>query len=143
ESLRAAGAERVVLLPLYLPAAHPDFERIEDWRRDVAARSGEIVLGRPFGQSSLAVRAAGDRLANARTHADRLVAVGHGASDAANADAMSRALEKLAVAAAGGRHFDSVQARVPLQDDDLSAALDDLGEQDRGLPLQAGPMYSE
>src|SRR5699024_1516719 len=72
-----------------------------------------------------------------------LVAVGHGASDAAGAEAMARALERLVAAAAEGRHFDSVQVRVPEKDDDLSAALDGLGEHDWALPLQVGPLYSE
>lgn len=142
ESLSDAGAGRVVLLPLYLTAAHPDFERIEAWRSDVDVGVEKIVLGRPFGQSYLAVRAVADRLAASDAHDGRLVAVGHGASDEANAEAMSEDLGRLAAVAADGRHFDSVQARVPLEDEDLSEALSDLGEHDRVLPLQAGPLYS-
>jgi sirohydrochlorin ferrochelatase len=140
EELVAAGADRLVLPPLYLAESHPDFDRIGQWRDQAGI---EMVQGRTFGNSYLAAAVLADRIAAASVHGGRLVVVGHGADNAESAERMTTQLQRLAAAAADGFHFDDVQARVLRQDADIGEAVSELGEGDWVLPFHLGPMFSE
>ena len=141
ESLIADGAERIVLMPLYLSQAHPDLARIDRWRR--AIDSVETLQGRAFGQSYLAPLVLAERLAQADAHGGRLVVIGQGADSDEQAQAMRAELDRLAHAAAKGLHFDRIEARILAEDDDMNEALADLGEDDLVVPFHLGPLFSE
>ena len=108
--LRDAGAERQVLLPLFLSPAHP---RLDLARRLAAEIAPGAAWGRPYGATYLAVEALADRLRAAEAPSGgRLVVVTSGAEDVPSREAMTGELARLAELAATGFGFADVTALV-------------------------------
>src|SRR5690606_21775441 len=91
--LRADGAERLVVLPLYLSAAHPDLDTLRDYAQ---ANGATVEFGRAFGASAPAAVALADRIRDAGDGPVLVVADGEG--DARRQHAMHADLERLVAA---------------------------------------------
>lgn len=148
--LAEQGAETVSVLPLFVAAAGERYGHLRDAveaQRDGPAR---VEIGRPFGESYLAVEILADRLRGVDDPGGReLVVAGYGASDPASCEAMEQALARIAGHAAAGFGFASVRAVVwPAWGDDVDAGpcgtaseavLEDAGENRVIAPFHLGP----
>lgn len=100
------AAAPVVLMPLYLSAAHPDMSLLRSW----SSKQDGALLGRLFGGSEPALAALESSL-RAIEHPDQtaLVVLGHGAKDAEQAAAMTPSLQRMLATAAEGVPFASTK----------------------------------
>jgi sirohydrochlorin ferrochelatase len=83
-SLEKAGAKRIVVLPFFVSASDPGFERVRTILQDGATHvRSTIAWSRPFGESYYAVEMLADRFRSLHDPAGRRVlVVGTGATDA-------------------------------------------------------------
>lgn len=137
-ALEEEGADDIVLLPFYLSSHHPDMALL---RELAAAAASPVRLGRPFGESHLAVRLLAERLAVVPEDARRLVIAGHGVRNAADEAAMRADLERLAAAAADRYAFEHMEVLMTREDDDLKARLDALPAGSVVLPFHLAAKY--
>ena len=133
--LRESGAHPVVLLPLYLSAAHPDLRKIEAWRQD----EDGVLAGRLFGRSAAAPAALQEvLLAVGEPARTRIVLAGYGAETPEEAETMRRDLSALLAEAADGFGFASLDAAVWPQADEPEQ--DGLGERLASLEREDDPI---
>jgi sirohydrochlorin ferrochelatase len=110
-ALAGRGARRIVVLPLFVAAGHPQMATL----RHVASRYHRlnVQIANPFGDSYLAVEALTDRL-RAIDHpaGRRLIVLGYGADTDAASAAMAQDYQRLVAAAIPGFDFESARVVV-------------------------------
>lgn len=115
QRLRGAGAQRAVVLPLFLSASDPQWLLAQKLLAETPAPSPEpsLTVGRLFGQSYLAAEVLADRFRAMPEPAGRdVLVVGYGATDADSRLRLTADLRRLADLAAQGFGFKSVRALV-------------------------------
>lgn len=93
--LRAAGATRVIVLPLVLSAADARWQLADGWLQARRQQGTALALARPYGASYLAVEDLSARLRDVHTDKQRLLLVGYGAGSASAAATMRANLERI------------------------------------------------
>jgi len=123
ETLRDAGAARVVVLPLFLSRSDPRLARAAALMTDAPSLPA-LDWARPFGESVFAVEALASRLRRIEDRDRRtLVLVGSGAQDEAQARRLREDWQRIGDAAAAGLGFESVRVVLVPRSADLGAAL--------------------
>lgn len=95
EELTVKGAERVIVLPLFISSADARWQRAKSWLEGYAGKGVNIQIGSLYGTSYLAVEDLSDRLRNAPTDKKKLLLVGYGATDAQSSEQMKSELKRM------------------------------------------------
>jgi sirohydrochlorin ferrochelatase len=126
ESLLAAGAQRVVVLPFFLSRSDARARRVEALLAGDARPRARIEWGRAYGESYLAVESLAERLRGLEaTGGRRLIVVGAGARGVAPGPELLGDFLRLAESAAQGLGFESVRVVVEGERERLRAAMAD------------------
>lgn len=127
ERLQDEDVSRVVVLPLYLSAAHPDFDILESY---VDAQDMPVETGRIFGRSVAAPIVLADRLHALDASVKEVLVAGEVAETVAQADAMQADLQRIA---------DAVGAEIPQLEISTVIWSEDTGGMEAGIEsLPAG-----
>ncbi|HEX7045969.1 MAG TPA: hypothetical protein VF275_00150 [Gammaproteobacteria bacterium] len=95
ERLKREGASNIIVLPLYLSDAHPDFRTLQTY---MSSAEIPVKLGRIFGQSVAAPIVLADRLRALPGESESVVITGATMEKAIDAKAMQADLERIAAA---------------------------------------------
>lgn len=94
--LERGGARYIEVLPLVMSAADARWKLADGWLQARRQRGVSLAVSRPYGTSYLAVEDLSARLRDVHTDKRRLLLVGYGAGDAADADTMRAQLKRMA-----------------------------------------------
>lgn len=125
-SLVKTGAKRIVVLPFFVSASDPGYQRVQTLLKDHALHAGaSISWSRPLGDSYYAVDMLADRFKRIALPAGRrVVVVGTGAVDSKSKKAMQADWDRIAKQAAEGLGFEAVRVIVNAPQDNLKADLE-------------------
>lgn len=137
-ALQERDVEKIVVLPFYISAAHPDLALLAGYAKAAAL---PMDFGRVFGASVPAVSALGDRLTTVPHHAQTVVVVGEGARTEQQAADMRSDYQRLFAAAADRFHFGQREVLISREDGDLQQELAALSQDSVVVPFHLGAKY--
>ncbi len=112
DSLRHQGAERIIVLPLFVSTAEPRYRLVHQLLTQEKGNTA-LVFARPYGESYFAVEALADRFrAMEETKGQHLLVVGYGAADDASKQAMHKDWARIVKQASHGFDFRSTHTLV-------------------------------
>ncbi len=119
DSLRHQGAERIIVLPLFVSTAEPRYRLVHQLLTQEKGNTPPI-FARPYGESYFAVEALADRFrAMAQTTGQHLLIAGYGATDDDSKQAMHKDWTRIVEQASQGFGFQSVNTLIiPERDED-------------------------
>jgi len=95
--LTEKGANRIIVLPLFISAANARWQMAESWLEEYSHKGAQsLSIARPYGSSYLAVEDLADRLRQAPTDKKKLLVIGSGATDEKSREQMKADLLQMA-----------------------------------------------